>query len=93
MNFLTAANSREHPDERESRLRREKADIEHRRNKEILILWAILITVGVVSVFCLWIVFIPGHPAENVQWATTLLTMIVSGGLGYTTGKNSKSAT
>lgn len=84
--------SREHPEVRDSRLHREEADAEHQRNKEVLILWAILIAVGVVSVICLWIVLIPGYPAENVKWATTLLTMIVSGGLGYMTGRNSKSA-
>jgi hypothetical protein len=85
--------SKDDPEVVQSRLRREEADAEHQRHKEVLILWAILITVGVVSVFCLWIVLIPGYPTENVKWATTLLTMIVSGGLGYTTGKNSKSAT
>jgi len=76
----------------EARLRREEADAQPQQHKEILLLRAILITVGVVSVICLCIVLIPGYPPENVKWATTRLTMIVSGGLGYTTGKNSKSA-
>jgi len=77
----------------QARLRREEANAQHQRRQEVLLLRATLITVGVVSVICLWIVLIPGYPPENVEWATTLLTMIVSGGLGYTTGKNSKSAT
>jgi hypothetical protein len=88
--YRLSIESLEHPEVRDSRLRREEADAEHQRHKEVLILWAILIIVGVVSVICLWIVLIPGYPAENVKWATTLLTMIVSGGLGYMTGRNSK---
>jgi hypothetical protein len=36
------------------------------------------------------VVFLPGVPPENARWATTLLTTIVSAGLGYMTGKNSK---
>jgi hypothetical protein len=84
--------SRDHPDEREARLRREEADAEHRRRIEALIIRTILITVSVVSVICLWIVLVPGQSTENAKWATTLLTTIVSGGLGYMTGKNSKPA-
>jgi hypothetical protein len=90
--FKIAVESREHPDERGARLRREQDDAEHQRRKEMAMLWVVLGSVGVVSVNCLWIVLVPGQPAESVKWATTLLTTIVSGGLGYMTGKNSKSA-
>jgi hypothetical protein len=57
-----------------------------------MIVRTILITVSVTAVICCWIVLVPGQPAENAKWTTTLLTTIVSGGLGYMTGKNSKSA-
>jgi hypothetical protein len=78
--FKIALESREHPDERGARLRREQDDAEHQRRKEMAILWSVLITVGVVSVIRLGIVLISGQPAENAKWATTLLTTVVSGG-------------
>jgi hypothetical protein len=53
--------SREYPDVRDARLRREEADAEHQRLKEILLLRAILITVGVGTVICLWIVLIRSY--------------------------------
>jgi hypothetical protein len=84
--------SRDDPEIIRSRLRREEADAEHQRRNEGLILRAVLIAVGFVSAVCIWVVLMPGRPAESVKWATTLLTTIVSGGLGYMTGKNSKSA-
>lgn len=91
--FKVALESREHPDDRGARLRREQDDAEHQRRKEMAILGAVLASVGVVSVVCLWITLRTGQAAENARWATTLLTTVVSGGLGYMTGKNSKSAT
>jgi hypothetical protein len=83
--------SREHPDERGARLRREHADAEHERRKDLVLLWAVLITVGVVSVVCVVIIAVSGAPADNAKWATTVLTTIVSAGVGYMTGKSSKS--
>jgi hypothetical protein len=37
---------REHPDERDARLRREQDDAEHHRRKEMAILWSVLVSVG-----------------------------------------------
>lgn len=74
----------------QSRLRREEADAEHQRRKDIAILRAVLIAVGVVSVVCIAVVLIPGVPPENARWATTLLTSIVPTSLGYMTGRNSE---
>jgi hypothetical protein len=81
--------TREDPDERQARLRREEADAEHQRRKELLILRAVLITLGVTALVCIGVIVIPGSPPENAKWATTLLT-IVSAGVGYMTGKSSK---
>jgi hypothetical protein len=89
--FRLAPESREHPDEREARLRRRVADAEHRRRQERAVVSAVLATVCVGSLTCFWIVFV-GQPAENVTWARTLLTAIVSGGLGYVIGRNGKPA-
>ena len=62
---------------------REEADAAHRRSKEINGLTAVLIITGVVTIVCIGVVVVPGSPPENAKWATTLLTAIVSGGLGY----------
>lgn len=71
------------PAERASRLRREEADAAHRRSKEIIVLRAVLIATAVVTIVCIGVVVVPGSPPVNARWATTLLTAIVSGGLGY----------
>jgi hypothetical protein len=73
----------ETPAERTSRLRREEADAAHRRSKETVILWGVVIATAVVLIVCIGVVIVPGSPPENAKWATTLLTAIVSGGLGY----------
>jgi len=73
-----------------SRRRRAEADAEHQRKKDVLILRAIQVIVGIVTIVCVLIVFLPGMPAENSTWATTQLTIIVSAGVGYSWGKKSK---
>lgn len=90
--YTLSIESREHPDERGARLRREHADAEHERRKDLVLLWAVLITVGVVSVVCVVIIAVSGAPVDNAKWATTVLTTIISAGVGYMTGKSSKSA-
>ena len=84
--------SREHPDEMDARLHRERADAEHERRKDMVILWAVLMTVGVVSIVCVVIISASGTSVDNAKWATTVLTTIVSAGVGSMTGKSSKSA-
>lgn len=44
----------------------------------------------VVALACVALVLMPGTPAETTKWATTLLTTVVAGGVGYMTGKGSK---
>jgi hypothetical protein len=73
----------EAPAERTSRLRREEADAAHRRSQERIILGAVVIATAAVMVVCIGVVIVPGSPPEDAKWATTLLTAIVSGGLGY----------
>lgn len=58
----------------------------------MVILWAVLMTVGVVSVVCIIMIVVSGAPVDNAKWATTVLTTIISAGVGYMTGKGSKSA-
>jgi hypothetical protein len=90
--FEFSIGSREHPDELAARLRREEADAEHERRKDLLLLWAVLMTVSVVSVVCIVIIAVSGASVDNAKWATTVLTTIISAGVGYMTGKSSKAA-
>ncbi len=69
--------------ERASRLRRSEADAAHRRSQETFIQRAIVIATAIVMIVCIGVVIVPGSPPENAKWATTLLTAIISGGLGY----------
>jgi hypothetical protein len=64
-------------------LRRDEADAAHRRSQEIFVLRAVVIATAVVMVVCFGVVLVPGSPPENARWATTILTAIVSAGLGY----------
>jgi hypothetical protein len=89
--FRLAPEPTEHPDERDARVRRKEADAEHRRRQEMAVVSAVLAIACVGSLTCLWIVFV-GQPAENVTWARTLLTAIVSGGLGYLIGSRGRPA-
>lgn len=93
--------ARESNKEVQARLQREAEDAAHQRLKDAedaahqrlrdkAILVFVLIIVGLVSLLCISVVVIPGAPPENVKWATTLLTTIVAGGLGYMTGKGAK---
>ncbi len=76
--------------ERESRLRIAEADALHLRGKELLIyrLTATII-IGVV-VLCFWIILSKGLSNDEGKLALALLTSIVTGLVGYVTGKSSK---
>lgn len=89
-NYDLTLKSKETRQEIASRLRREEADAELQRKKELLILWAVLMIVGAMTFVCVLIVFLPGTSPENSKWATMFLTTIGSAGIGYMTGKNSK---
>jgi hypothetical protein len=90
--FKLSLESLEHRDERGARLRREHADAEHERRKDLVLLWAVITTVGAVSVICIVLIAVSGAPVDNAKWATTVLTTIISAGVGYMTGKSSKPA-
>jgi hypothetical protein len=84
------ARSPEPPQVLESRLRREDADAAHDRYKDKLIAWAVVVVVAVVSAFALVMIALRGTSIETEKWATTILTTVVAGGVGYMTGRGSK---
>ena len=85
---LKGVESRE---ELKTRLARESRDSTHRIWRESLLFGIFTTGVLIVAGACLWISLRPGQSPENQKWATTLLTTIVSAGVGYLTGKSSKS--
>ncbi len=76
--------------ERESRLRIAEADALHLRSKELLIYrLTATILIGVV-VLSFWIILNKGLSNDEGKLALALLTSIVTGLVGYVTGKSSK---
>ncbi|HEX4951187.1 MAG TPA: hypothetical protein VFZ34_31310 [Blastocatellia bacterium] len=76
--------------ERESRLRITEADATHQRQKELLLyrLTASVITITVL--LSAWVVLRKGLSNEEGKLALALLTSVVTGLVGYVTGKSSK---
>lgn len=81
---------REEPDQRDSRIRIEEADAAHRRRKDLLLLSSALVVIGVAIGLCVWAVVREGSAASDREWAVPLLTAIVTGLIGYVTGRATK---
>jgi VIT1/CCC1 family predicted Fe2+/Mn2+ transporter len=80
----------EDPAVRDARLRREEASAAHERRKELaLYLTTALIIVAAFGI-CAFVVLSKNFSGELDKWATALLTSIVTGLVGYVTGKASK---
>ncbi len=77
-------------DEAKARLLRESHEAKHRVWRDSILFGTLTLGVSLVAVVCLWIALKPGQESETQKWATTLLTTIVSAGVGYLTGKASK---
>ncbi len=80
----------ERREELQFRHRQQEADSAHEHYKDKLILWAVVSVVSLVSVDCVGLILFSGIQPETTKWATTLLTTVVAGGVGYMTGKGSK---
>jgi hypothetical protein len=81
---------REEPLEREARLEIEKATFVHKRRIDLALHIAAFIAVGVALSLCVWAIVRGESPVEDKRWATTLLTAIVTGFVGYVTGRSTK---
>lgn len=79
--------SPEDPEELKSRIRQQDADGDHQRWKDAVLFVGVLVLVGTVSLACLAIVLLSIGTADTQKSAGTLLTVIVSAAVGYTTGK------
>jgi heme A synthase len=81
---------REGPAERDARLEIEKAEAAHRRRIDFALHIAAFVVVSVALCLCVWAIVRANSTAEDKRWATTLLTAIVTGFVGYVTGKSTK---
>ena len=83
----------EHPDERAARLEREKEDARQQRHQNIVLFYVAVAAPSIVSLVCIGIIiaeaFRPSgaDPGPLLQFATAILTAIVSGFIGYLTGR------
>jgi VIT1/CCC1 family predicted Fe2+/Mn2+ transporter len=81
---------REDPDERAARLRIEEAEAAHKRRKDTALHGLSFIVIGVALWLCVRAIIKDGATAEDARWAVPLLTAIVTGLVGYITGRASK---
>ena len=79
--------SPESPAEIRSRLQEQKAEAIHARSKDLLLFRVVLAGVVAVAGLCLWVALGPGHTPDDKKWSTSILTSMVSAGVGYLTGK------
>jgi len=80
----------EQPAEMGARLRREQDDAKHARRIELTLYSACLGVIGTTFFICAYIVLFRDTNSETSKWATALLTSIVTGLVGYATGRAKK---
>jgi hypothetical protein len=85
-----AIQSHEQPQELESRLRREEADADLQRRKDLALFWAAIAGASIIVILCVFLVVRPDSSADDKKWATAVLASIVSAAVGVIVGKNSK---
>jgi hypothetical protein len=81
----------ETPSERKHRLALEAAGARFERTKDVIVLIAVLLGVGLVLALCLWLAAGSNSSPEDKKWATAILASIVTLGMGYLVGKNQAS--
>ena len=81
---------RESPAEREARLDIEKDNAAHKRRLDFALHIATFVVVGIALCLCVWAIVRTDSTAEDKRWASTLLTAMVTGFVGYVTGRSTK---
>jgi hypothetical protein len=77
------------PEEIAFKLSREESDAKYHRIKDLILFIAVLLGVSVIVYVCLNTAINNSTTPDDKKWATSILTAIVSGGVGYLTGKRS----
>jgi len=70
------------------RLELEKAEADYRRRRDLLITWAGVVSVVTILVGCLVVALSPGGSGEDKTWAKSILIAIVTGFLGFLSGRH-----
>jgi hypothetical protein len=73
-----------------ARLQVEKAKVDHDLRKDFALFLVVMAIVSTATVACLFIVLSNRYPPVVQNAAMALLAAIVSGGVGYATGKSSR---
>src|SRR3954454_18034453 len=73
--------------ELQARLKNEGYDRWVARVKDVVLFAAVLFGLGVVAWLCAQCAFSADASADDKKWATSVLSALVSGGLGYVGGK------
>lgn len=81
---------REEPTERNARLEIEKADAAHKRRIDLALHITTLVVIAATFGVCAYIVIARTFSSDMDKWATALLTSIVTGLVGYVTGRSAK---
>lgn len=89
--FKFSVMTNEDVSERETRLRISEADAMHQRQKERLLYRLTFAVIVTVVILCSWVVLRKGLSTDDGKLALALLTSIVTGLVGYVTGKSAKS--
>jgi hypothetical protein len=78
------------PEERKSKIKREEWATAVSYLKDVLIALFAIISAGIFMYLCIAIITDPNSSADDKKWATSILTLMASGTIGYITGKSSK---
>lgn len=68
----------------------EKANAVHKRRIDFALHIATFVVVGTALCLCVWAIVQSNSSVEDKRWASTLLTAIVTGFVGYVTGRSTK---
>ena len=78
------------PAQRDSHIRIEESEMEHQRRKNLLLSGSALVVIGIALGLCVWAIVKEGSSASDKTWGLTFLTAIVTGFVGYVTGRATK---
>ena len=90
-NFSLQIGPTEAAEERQQRLAEQRADNQMARYKDVAIFSTLLTALAATFGLAFWLL-VSGAGAEEKRWATSILSAVVAGGIGYATGKGSARA-
>ena len=77
-------------EERKSKIKLEEWNVLVKHIKDLAISLFALIAASIFLNICITLLYSPSASADDKKWATSIITLIASGLIGYLTGKSSK---